>query len=372
MIPSSNLENTNIPPKIIDQAIEIALSGQLQDSISLFENYGLNIEKLDAIFNIFISFESDQPLTEFQELKDYVMQVLKPEENKSLPQVMQKLNQATFFNRQSKGELSRSKKFDETKFESFDFKPTLLNLFSFIPPDTWHSHILPQFDFGCISEWRCISKCMNQVCLSYFSKNAQFKHPCYLVDTGKGELPSINKYKVMTWVNELGHLVYNDAGFTCLIMREGLTLNKMMQEAEGLQLSLRICEDVLQNYGNTPVEQTYAVFITNHIFTDSMWSSDFDNVRHQEKCVDQNGCKVPTIQELSALYVSSKDDVQNILYQTLSRSTFAYSSTYFKDAKIPLCMTFARQVLNPSKIRAHAAFSDKVHPWDGSGGKRHL
>lgn len=130
----------------------------------------------------------------------------------------------------------------------------------------------------------------------------------------------VNMRSEIAMLTELSSVeIEGDAGFTVLTMPEGLTFNKLMTLARNPKLGnatdfryiwFRITDEL----GDTPVQKTYKVAISNSVLKGSRNLS----VSEQQKLVNKYGCEMPGVLPAATLsiltYISSKELPPTRLY----------------------------------------------------------
>jgi hypothetical protein len=194
--------------------------------------------------------------------------------------------------------------------------------------DIWMNHIMTRLNVECCSELLFVSKSLHQTAITHLQKiSPPMAHPCRFIDTGSGDRPFINKWKVLKWLNELGPLVEGNAGCSVLIMREGFALKKQVEQARESGITVDVYwSKIFEELDDDPAQQTSVIFITNNVLIGSRNKSH----RKQREQLKDLGCKLPKVQEYVALCVRTQSLFQTCLYGGQNPLTFGSASTHYQ------------------------------------------
>ena len=139
--------------------------------------------------------------------------------------------------------------------------------------------------------------------------------------------PQVNKLQVLKWCKELAPHVENNEGLTLLTMPKGLTLNQLAAIATAKGITVDVWDELLQEHGNVPVEQTYVIVITDSVFRISRSKI----YAQQQELVARHRCVMPTVQEYVAHCVFTNIVYQKCIYRQDDEQTlwtYGRSSTH--------------------------------------------
>lgn len=195
----------------------------------------------------------------------------------------------------------------------------------------------------------------------------EVNHRCYVFDTQMKEgspPPFINRWKVCKWVNDLGPEIEGDLGCTILIMREGLTFQKQLEEAAELGITTRqLCNQLFLASKDSPVRKTYAVLATNNIFKNSRNKS----FSEQEKQLITLGAEPLTLQENAAVCALNLiGTTSNCPYPF--PSTLGRTSTFYNGQDVLMVAGYKKN----QSVRIEVFSKGEKYGEIGIGGKRKL
>ena len=242
-----------------------------------------------------------------------------------------------------------------------------------LPPDIMEvifSACVSQCDLKTITAFHCTNKYWCQYTVNFFEA-CDLKHICpelTIMDAKAQERecddePKIDKFRIFKAVKKVAPHVDDNAGVTLLTMIKEDTLNKLIAIAaqDGIQIVVA-WDDIIEKFGDVPIEQTYTILITNNVFIDSRSK----NYKSQEVIVEGHGCVMPIIQEYAKLCAFSQKIFQKCLYQDdfpLKEKPVTYGRSSMQRRKLPLVVGGSE----PGRFYiSDSHFDDVTH---GAGGR---
>jgi len=160
--------------------------------------------------------------------------------------------------------------------------------------------------YNLVSDWNALDLDLRNISplLSIFD---QFDWKTYFNLT-VDDVPPLNKHAILPLLKKcLSSLpIEKNAGITLLTIPKKLTLNNLITLAGSLKKKRNITKfryilkRITSEVGDTPVDKTYQIIITNNILKNSRKLSFHD----QKVLVKENGCKIPKLLEIVALLVA--------------------------------------------------------------------